>query len=147
MANVRLTDVVASFEAWLITNWPDATVAFVPMAAEVRRPFTPNASGPQVTAQWISYEPRTRRAGEDWNVFDLRLIVDVASNDRLRSSDIADDLRDLVRNAVVEVVDRADGATLVGWVRVNEVGITPPQKDARGKVVSVVDVEGWAESA
>lgn len=151
MANVRLHDVIASVEKWLIDNWPDASVAFIPSAADGRRPNTGARPSTYVESQWISYEPaQPVRPSEDWTVFDLRLVCQASSNDRLKAAEIADGLRDILRDdpsTVVEVVDRADGTTSRGWVRFNEVGITPPQKDQRGVVVAVVDVEGWAHSA
>lgn len=147
MANIRLADVVASFESWLITNWPDPSVDFVPSNADTRRPNDAARQDTQVEAQWVSFEPIAERASQDRNAYDLRLIVQTASNDRLRCSQVADELRGLIRNAVVQVVDRGDSSTARGWIRVNEVGITPAQRDARGKVVAVVDVTGWAHSA
>lgn len=148
MATLRLDDVISSVEAWLIDNWPDSSVAFAGSAADVRRPYTGGVAKTHVQAQWISYEPaQPVRPTEDWNVFDLRLVINASDNDRLKAAEIADGLRDLMRSGTVEVVDRGDGSTARGWVRFNEVGITPPQKDARDVVVAVVDVEGWAHSA
>lgn len=148
MANIRLHDVIPSVEKWLIDNWPDAQVAFIPTAADTRRPNTGARADTHAALQWISYTPaQPMRPDEDWNAFDVRIVVQASENDRLRAEKIADDLRDLIRSTVIEVVDRADGTTLRGYVRFNEVGITGPEKDSRGVVVAVVDVQGWAHSA
>jgi hypothetical protein len=149
MANARISDVMASVEKWLIDNWPDDSVTFVPSSSDGPRPNSFNQL-PDVWAQpqWISFEPEQPvRPGEDWVTFDLRLICQARVNDRLRVANVADGLRDLIRSAVVEVVDRADGSTSRGWVRFNEVGVTPPQKDQRDVVVAVVDVVGWAHTS
>lgn len=148
MATLRIADVISSVEAWLIDNWPDDAVSFVPSGADTRAPFDGTTQALHVEAQWISFEPEQPvRPSEDWNGFDLRLICQAADNDRLKVAEIADGLRSLIRSSTVTVTDRTDGTTERGWVRFNEVGITPPQRDSRGVVVAVVDVAGWAQSA
>lgn len=146
MANVRISDLIASVEAWLVANWPDDSVTFVPSSSDGPRPDAFNQlPDAWVQPQWIDMPPaQPMRPSEDWVTFDLRLICQARTNDRLRVALVADGLRDVLRSAVIELKDRADGTTGVGWVRMNEVGVTPPQKDQRDVVVAVVDVTGWA---
>ena len=145
MAHVYTADVIASFEKWLVDNWPDSSAVFRPSGSESIRPFSSADPSRWVSAQWVSIEPfQPMRASEDWCSFDLRLQCFTKTNDRLACAALADNIKGLVRGSTVDVKRRTDGTTVVGQLTVNEVGIAPPQVfDDSGVLVSVVDVTGW----
>lgn len=145
MANARLADVMAAVEAWLVANWPDTSVEFIPSSSDGPRP-SDDLGTAWAQPQWISYESQPRRPSEDWVVFDMRVVCQARTNDRLRVASVIDGVRDLMRSATIDIVDRSDESTARGWVRFVEVSATPPQRDARGVVVGVVDVVGWAHA-
>jgi len=146
MATARVADIKAAVESYLLDNWPLPSVAFIASGSDSVRPFSGSAANTSVYAQWGAFLPDDLRATEDIVRFDLRLIVEAANNDRMHADEIADELRGLTRNRVVEMLDRDDESTSVGWVRFVRVGVDDAGSDARGKGTRVVTIEGWAHA-
>lgn len=145
MAQVYTADVIASVEDWLKDNFPDPSVSFIPVGAEVPRSFTGTLPDKWIAVQWIKFqEPQPSRATTDWQTVDIRFLCYSRTNDRLAAAGMADDIKALMANGFVTVKLRADGTTTVGHVRFMQVDIAPPQRDERDVTVSVVDVVGWA---
>ena len=148
MAHVFSADIIASVEKWLYDNLPDSSVTVVPSTSDAPRAFDGTLPDRWISVQWVAMGPQAdTRADRDWVSFDLRLLCYSRTNDRLEAAEIADGLKGLIRNSTLTVTDRTDGSTTVGYLRFNEVGITPPDRDRSGRLVSVVDVTGWVTTS
>lgn len=144
MTQLYSADLIASVEDWLKDNLPDPNVSMVPSGAEVPRSFTGTLPDRWIAVQWISMQEfQPQRSNTDWQVVDLRIQCYARTNDRLEAAEMADEMKELLANTTVTVKSRSDGSTTVGHVRFNEVGIVPPQRDARDVLVSVVEVVAW----
>lgn len=144
MATFAIVDIIASFEAHLVDNWPDPNVAIVPSMAQAAG-STPGADLTRwVAFQWLGLTEQQGRASDDTIAFELRLLCYSRADDRLDAATIADKIRGVLRNVSIEVTDRTDGTTKVGDLRVEETSISSPQRDERGIAVCVVDVLGTA---
>jgi hypothetical protein len=145
MARVNTTDLVASLEAYLIDNWPDASIRFVSTHHAAEGGWSGTEGDRWAAMQWVAtglHQPT--RNSEDWLDWDLRILCRAKVADRLASVRDAEMLAEVLDDSVFDLIDRTDGSTVLGCVEVNATTVLPGERDTSGVALSIVEVTGWA---